>query len=388
MLTLDDLVPVRIGAVRGRDELAWAVGQDFVLPASLVAEAAVFEPTGKPGEYTVTGAETSAHGDLPQALRLVSAFTETPPASTRFPIPYQLVPVAIRDIIAKHIGKRNRERQHVWARFPRFPLDLSADFAADLCRLPNPFRGHKTPVVLTHDLDTAEGLDNLVRLFLEAEEAVGARSTSFIPAKAWDVDLRGLDEVAARGHGVGVHGFDHNNRTPYCPQPEREARLAAARWLVERYGTTGGPVGYRAPSLVRTRALFRSLPALLGPGGYDSTIPTSGGPFPAHNNGCATARPFRAEGLTELPLSMPRDANLWFQGYAAGDILRIWQDSAGRIAASGGVVVLLTHCERRFCGREPLWSTYTNFLKWLATDGRFVFSTPAMVLETWSGGAA
>lgn len=383
-LTLDDLAPVRLAAAGDRPELAWAEGLDLMLPKTLVD--GLLRPVS--GGYAVApdpdGTDGAPLAPLAEALRLVCAFTETPPASTRLPIPYQMVPVFLRDRIAKHIGRKNRRLQHVWARFPLFPLDLSADFAADLCGLPNPLRGGPCPVVLTHDLDTPEGLENLVRLFLPLEERVGARSANYIPARAWDVDLALLDEVAARGHEVGVHGYDHNNRTPYCPQDERDQRLGAARWLVERYGAKG----YRAPSLVRTRALLASLPGLLGPGCYDSTIPSSGGPFPAHNNGCATARPFRIGPVTELPLSMPRDANLWFQGYPALEILRIWKDCAARIAASGGAVVLLTHCERRFSGREPLWGAYASFLEWLAADARFAFSTPAAVLETWNGGAA
>ena len=60
-------------------------------------------------------------------------------------------------------------------------------------------------LILTHDLDSAEGLRNLVTWFLPLEEAVGARSTSFVVPCAWSLDVGLLDETSARGHELGVH---------------------------------------------------------------------------------------------------------------------------------------------------------------------------------------
>src|SRR5207245_10001194 len=157
-----------------------------------------------------------------------------------------------------------------------------------------------TPVVLTHDIDSPEGLRNLVAQFLPLEEAVGARATSYSVPCGWPIDHELSDAIVARGHGVGVHGYDHSNTTPFAGDEERRRRLDAARPFVERYGVTG----YRAPSLLRTRALLRDLGARYQ---YDSSIPTSGGLFPVPNNGCATARPFVVEGIVELPVTLPRD---------------------------------------------------------------------------------
>ncbi|MBY0429880.1 MAG: methyltransferase domain-containing protein, partial [Rhodospirillales bacterium] len=122
-----------------------------------------------------------------------------------------------------------------------------------------------------------------------------------------------------------------------------------------------------APSLLRTRPLLGELSRLYR---YDSSIPTSGGLFPMPNNGCASARPFRLQGLWEIPLSMPRDGSLRFLGHSAREILAIWQRCAGLIAASGGVVMLLTHCEQRFSGNPAMLNAYRGFLEWVAVEGR------------------
>src|SRR5262249_16526444 len=146
-----------------------------------------------------------------------------------------------------------------------------------------------------------------------------------------------------------------SNRTPFADDRERTRRLEAARPFIERYGARG----YRAPSLLRTRALLRGLRPLYQ---YDSSIPTSGGLFPVPNNGCATARAFRIEGIAEIPVSMPRDGSLRFLGYSPAEISSIWRECGSRIARSGGVVMLLTHCERRFSGTPAMLDAYRRFL--------------------------
>ncbi|PYR06892.1 MAG: hypothetical protein DMG00_17695, partial [Acidobacteria bacterium] len=126
-----------------------------------------------------------------------------------------------------------------------------------------------------------------------------------------------------------------------------------------------------------TRALVRDVGERFA---YDSSIPTSGGLFPVPNNGCASARPFVVEGALELPLSMPRDGSLRFLGYSAAEILQLWIDCAAAIARSGGVIVLLTHCERRFSGTSAMLDAYSRLLEHFGSAGGYRFSQPADVL--------
>jgi peptidoglycan/xylan/chitin deacetylase (PgdA/CDA1 family) len=181
-----------------------------------------------------------------------------------------------------------------------------------------------------------------------------------------------LDESRARGHSLGIHGYDHSNRTPFVSHSEREIRLNAALPLIERYEIRG----YRAPSLVRTKALLECLADHYQ---YDSSIPTSGGLFPTPNNGCASARPFRLGNLIEIPISLPRDGSMRFLGYKPSEILNSWIDCAEKISRSGGVVVLLTHCERHFSGNPDMLRVYRDFLEYISSSDRFSWSTPNYV---------
>jgi len=369
----DALIDVRVTSVGYRADAAWAEGQRFKLPADLLSRLNCHVSSS--GDLSLDGNSAPVRDSDVTALRERAAFTDHPPASARMPVSYQIVPGPVRAMIGSAIGRWNRGREHRWAQFPGWPLDLSADFLSDLNPRSRSQPVMPAPVVLTHDIDSPEGLRNLVARFLPLEESAGARSTSYIVPCAWDVDEGLAADVTGRGHDIGVHGFDHSNLTPFALPDERRRRLDAALPFARRHAS----VGYRAPSLLRTRALLRDL---AGRYRYDSSIPTSGGLFPVPNNGCATARPFTIEGIRELPLSMPRDGSLRFLGYSPDEIAALWIDCADRIARSGGVVVLLTHCERRFSGDERMLNAYRSFLEYVSDrPERFVFQRAGDVVD-------
>lgn len=369
-------IPIRLCEAPGHDHLAWAAGHRLTLPARLLSDGSL-EPCGD-GYRLLPGAKATR--EEAAALRLRAAFTTTPPLSSRLPFSYQRVPPLLRTLVGRCLGSACKDAGD-WAEFPGWPLDLSADFLADMAGEFSAFVSGPTPVLLSHDLDSHEGLCAFLKHFAPLEEALGARSVNFVPSKAWPLDEARLREVRARGHELGVHGYDHSNRTAFLSEPRLRKRLDAARVLRETYGATG----YRAPSLLRTSGLLKSLCADFE---YDSSIPTSGGRFPTPNNGCASARPFLCEGMAELPLSMPRDGSLRFLGHSPDEILALWVDCAQRIRASGGVVMHLNHCEARFSGNPAMLDIYKVFLEHLAADAGYAFSTPKAVLDAWRKRAA
>ena len=372
----EDLVRVRLAADAG-GALAWADGLAVALPRAIL---------GDTRRSLESDAVVYVPGDLPppplalvERLRLRCAFTPPPPSS-RLPFSYRTVPGPIRRVLARAAGRAQRNRADKWAAFPRWPIDVTADVVADWAALSSAtgeeIEHGPTPVVLTHDIDSPEGLRKLVAAFLPIEEAAGARSTSFVVPCAWKLDEGCLREAAARGHHLGIHGYDHANRTPFAEAADRRRRLDAARPLAERFAM----IGYRAPSLLRTPALLEDLASRYR---YDSSIPTSGGLFPVPNNGCATVRPFRIGALMELPITLPRDGSLLFLGHDAEEIVAMWQSCAEMVARARGVVVLLTHCERHFSGGAPMLHAYRTFVEWIRDHPRFAWSTPADVLAAF-----
>jgi peptidoglycan/xylan/chitin deacetylase (PgdA/CDA1 family) len=142
--------------------------------------------------------------------------------------------------------------------------------------------------------------------------------------------------VERRGHEIGTHGYDHSNRTPFAEASERRYRLKAAGPLVERYGITG----YRAPSLLRTKAL-----------------------------------------LIDLASFYRHDSSVRFLGYKPAHIGRLWRETTETVARSGGIISMLTHCEAHFTGNPPMLSVYRDFVEWLASDTRFCFTRPRDLVD-------
>jgi hypothetical protein len=348
------------------------------LPESALAVTGLDQYTDSEGNLAIPKEIPCADGAAAETLRLRCAFTPSPPVSGRLPVSYRHVPGPLRRVLATALGRWQRGRESEWAAFPEWPLDLSADLLADISA-PDVSAPSPIPVLLTHDIDSPDGLRNLVHRFLPIEEAVGARSTNYIVPCAWELDLGLLTEVHRRGHELGIHGFDHANRTPFAPSSERNVRLKAAVPLAERFDMRG----YRAPSLLRTRELLSDLVDLYA---YDSSIPTSGGPFPVPNNGCASARPFHIGGILEIPVSLPRDGSLRFLGLGPSEIFDTWKTCATRIARSRGVVVLLTHCEDHFSGTGAMLEHYGAFVSWIAADPQFVWSRAADLAASFQHG--
>jgi peptidoglycan/xylan/chitin deacetylase (PgdA/CDA1 family) len=363
--------------VRDHPRAAWAEGMTLHIPRSLLADFGL--SPDRADTESLPASAIAATAQAVERLRRFAAFTPEPPVSGRLGFSYRRIPPWARTIAASLIGRVRRRSVRQWACFPGWPLDLGADALADLVPDALPAPAGLTPVVLSHDLDSEEGLHNFLGHFAALEEAVGARSVNFVVPCSWPLDHGLLAQVQARGHELGIHGFDHSNRTPFVAPAERALRVARGRELADRYGMQG----YRAPSLLRTPALYREL---AGRYAYDSSIPSSGGLFPVPNNGCASARPLAAEGVAVLPLSMPRDGSLLFLGHRPEEILALWTQCAALIRRSGGVVVLLTHCENRFSGNPVMRDVYARFLKQLAADDGYAFRMPLEVLGAAGAG--
>ena len=371
----ETLIPVRISEVAEDSPVAWARGMQVSMPQSTLERTGLTRHLDSKGNLNVPPEILPIDYGEVQNLRSRAAFTDQKPLSSRLPISYHKVPAPLRRLVASVIGHWQRRRPERWASFPKWPLDLSADFLSDLKGSePSPFQTGPTPVLLSNDLDSPEGLENVVRKFLALEENAGARSSNYIVPCGWSIDHGLLKELKERGHEVGIHGYDHANRTAFCDSRQQRERIEGARQLIQRYSI----MGYRSPSLLRTRSLLKALGEFYR---YDSSIPTSGGFFPIPNNGCSSARPFQIEGISEIPITLPRDGSLKALGYSPEESLEFWIRCGGKISRSGGVVVLLTHCESRFSGNSRAIDAYRRFLEHVSASARYVWSTPGEVLE-------
>jgi len=271
------------------------------------------------------------------------------------------------------------------SRFPRWPLEpglhdlytfLSAVVAGVAgepvpCIAPWP-DGCSWALVLTHDVETRAGHDAVGRL-REIEADLGYRSSwNFVPAR-YTVDGPLLDELAADGCEVGVHGLHHDGRD-LASAAELARRLPAIR----RYAEAWNAVGFRSPA---TQRVWEWMP-LLG-FDYDSSYPDTD-PFEPQPGGCCSLLPFFNAGLVELPITLPQDHTLFaILGHPDAGV---WISKTAAVRDRAGMALLITHPD--YASGTPLLPAYRRFLGLHRDDPDAWRTLPREVADWWRRRAA
>ena len=201
--------------------------------------------------------------------------------------------------------------------------------------------------VLTHDVESAEGLEK-VRQLAELEMSLGFRSSfNFIPEGEYVVPASLRAWLITNGFEVGVHDLHHDGKLYRSRQEFRERAQRINRYLKE-----WGAVGYRSGFMLRNLEWHQDLNI-----GYDaSTFDTD--PFEPQPDGAGTIFPFwvpalsalgrpgasvqpLGRGYLELPYTLPQDSTLFLLlGERSPEI---WQRKLAWLARQGGMALLNTH---------------------------------------------
>jgi hypothetical protein len=187
-------------------------------------------------------------------------------------------------------------------------------------------------LVLTHDVETQQGVDDM-ELLRADERRLGLRSSwNFVPER-YDVTPALVERTKSDGCEVGVHGLRHDGRD-LASRRHLERRLPAFR----RYAHEWGAVGFRSPATQRAWSLM----PLLG-FEYDTSY-TDTDPYEPQPGGCCTYLPFffgDPDNMVELPITVPQDHTLF-------EILRetdagTWRAKVAAIRERGGLALVLAH---------------------------------------------
>jgi peptidoglycan/xylan/chitin deacetylase (PgdA/CDA1 family) len=265
--------------------------------------------------------------------------------------------------------------------FPHWPLETSlhdlvelvaslADEAAGLRlpRLPTWPEGHSWAFVLTHDVETAQGLAEIEHV-RRLEERLGLRSSWNLVPERYEVDDALVADLAAAGHELGVHGLRHDGRDLASARMLRR-RLPAMRAAAERWNA----VGFRAPATQRRWDLMPKLGF-----DYDSSYPDTD-PYEPQPGGCCSWLPFFNEQLVELPITVPQDHTL-FEVLGQEDE-SIWIKKIDALRSRGGMALVLTHPDYIREGSKALYA-YERLLARYANDRGAWRALPREVATWW-----
>lgn len=322
------------------------------------------------------------------AWRLTEAFlSRRRPLAAWLPPSYiSLLPGPVR--LALHrlstVGRSPRTGVAVWPADPSVEwlrwAHLQARGSRGEDRQPLPFwpEGKRWALVVTHDVDTVEGLGT-VPIVADTDRELGFRPCWYVTGEAARAGLSQLDGLAARGHELGLHGDRHDLRLAYLQRPELERRLGACADLISRWKMRG----YRSPGLLMTRRLAGVVARFFE---HDSSVPDTDIASPAGAvRGCGTVFPFaRPEGGLELPPTLPLEDKLAALGYPPREMLGIWRQKIDFIRKVGGMAVVTTHAEPHLGGSRELLEVYAEFLGGLAGDADVWMAQPSEVAAWWA----
>jgi peptidoglycan/xylan/chitin deacetylase (PgdA/CDA1 family) len=229
--------------------------------------------------------------------------------------------------------------------------------------------GHRASLMLTHDVDSGEGLRLAVEL-ADLEEERGFRSAFNVVAAHYPVDYGIVRELDARGFEIGLHGL-HHDRSLFSSRREFERQLPLLRDAAAKLGATG----FRSPA---THRVVDWLPEL--PVEYDTTMFHSD-PYEPQPGGCCTLWPFQLGRIVELPYTLPQDHSLF-------TLLRqrsaeTWLRQVDAIEARFGLIHCLSHPDPGYLGDADKRAFYVEFLDALTERQSLWAALPREVAAWW-----
>ncbi len=269
--------------------------------------------------------------------------------------------------------------------FPRWPVETSLNdfygrvfgWLGELADEPIPWispwpDGHDWALVLTHDVETADGYQRVAGV-CDVERSLGYRSSwNFVPrryAVADDV----VSGLLADGFEVGVHGLHHDGRD-FESLATLQQRLPEMRRYADRWHATG----FRSPS---THRVWDWMPLL--DFDYDSSFPDTD-PFEPYSGGCCSWLPFFNDHLVELPITLPQDHTLFaILGHPDESL---WVEKIAYLRDRGAMALLITHPD--YMVDERLAEAYGRLLERLSDDETVWRALPREVSGWWRRRAA
>jgi hypothetical protein len=232
--------------------------------------------------------------------------------------------------------------------------------------------GFSWALVLTHDVETAEGCRQ-VELLRGPERELGYRSSwNFVPER-YPVQHELMAALRAEGCEIGVHGLRHDGRDLGSAK-----LLAERRPRMRRYAQEWGAVGFRSPA---TQRVWEWMPTLGFD--YDSSY-TDTDPYEPQAGGCCALWPFMNGQLVELPITLPQDHTLFTILNVPG--ADVWLGKARALRERRGLALVLAHPDYALDPR--LAAAWRLLLEEFAADTTCWRALPCEVAQWWRQRAA
>lgn len=263
--------------------------------------------------------------------------------------------------------RRHLQRIHLrgWSKipFPAWPVDTTVEqihrqLLQLLLRIHTqiPFvwfwpDGYSSCAMLTHDVETSEGLAFCESL-MDLNDAHGIKSSfQIIPEGRYFTsdDLR--QKIRDRGFEINIHDLNHDGQ---LFREQEEFYRRALR--INDYGRASGAKGFRSGALFRNPDWYGALAF-----SYDMSIPNVAHLDP-QRGGCCTVMPYLIGNILELPLTTTQDYSLFhiLNDYS----IELWKRQIDLVMQNNGLVSFNVHPD--YIIEKRARRTYTALLEHLS----------------------
>ena len=227
--------------------------------------------------------------------------------------------------------------------------------------------GRAYALVLTHDVETAEG-QSYVRAVADLEERLGFRSSfNFVPQR-YPVDEALLAELRQRGFEVGVHGLKHDGKL-FRSHAEWSRRVARINDYLHRFEARGfrTPLTHRQPEWMQDLEIDYDL-------SFFDTDPYE--PMPG---GTMSFWPFQVGHFLELPYTLAQDYTV--TSVLSEETPSLWLQKLEVIRNYHGMALLNSHPD--YLREERTRAVYVDFLQTVKEKSGYWHALPAEVAAWW-----
>ena len=230
---------------------------------------------------------------------------------------------------------------------------------------------HQFALVLTHDIETAEG-QAFVRKVADMEENLGFRSSFNFVLERYPLDFKLIQELRERGFEVGCHGLKHDGKL-FSNKKEFLKRVAKINQHLKEYRM----VGFRAPLTHRNPEWMQALEIEYDLSFFDTD------PFEPIPGGAMSIWPFFIGHFVELPYTLVQDYTL--TSVLGETTPRLWLEKVDFIKKFHGMALLNSHPD--YLNDPNSFRVYAEFLETMKKNEEYWHALPCDVASWWKSRA-
>ena len=227
--------------------------------------------------------------------------------------------------------------------------------------------GNSAALVLTHDVETAEGFDYIPKV-IELEKKHGFVSSWNIVPHLYPIKKEILDLIRESNHEIGIHDYNHDGKL-YFSRKIFNRRKVYINDAIKKYDA----VGFRGGATHRNLEWQQDFNILYDSSTFDID------PFQPMHGGTHSIWPFQAGKFIELPYTLPQDHVVWIQLRQKDN--SIWEEKTKWLYENNGLILIITHPDYIMMGDNL--KKYEDLLIFFKTFQKLWHVLPAELARFW-----